>query len=146
MLDVVKSTYEVLYWLYLKITITVMITEDTVGNLMASCRQKQSCFLSAPSWSFSSSWESNAQSRRPLLKGKGIILTLFPVLLIRPFVKPSNASLCRPWTKEYDKLEFWRILKRFLSSPLRLFVLKAEQSDIRREKQILYSGSCCYFQ
>lgn len=84
MLDVVKSMYEVLYWLYLKITISLMITEDTVGNFLASCRQKQSCFLSAPSCSFSSSWESNAQSRRPPLKGKGIILTLFPVLLHSP--------------------------------------------------------------
>jgi len=44
-LDVIKSMYEVLCWLYLKVTITLMIIEDTADNLQVSCRQKGSYFL-----------------------------------------------------------------------------------------------------
>lgn len=48
-LDVVKSMYEVLYWLYLKITITLMITEGTADNLWPPADKKKAAFYTAPS-------------------------------------------------------------------------------------------------
>lgn len=129
-----------MYWLFLQTTITVVLTEGTAANLLASCRSKAICFLSCSLiiqqqlgvWC-SEPWCSRESASSP------------PCSLcwcISLFVKLSNASFSRPGTKSCHQLESCRILKRFPSPPWRVSVLKFEPPDAGKWAEMCQPWSC----